>query len=220
MQSHHSILIADLAGYTAMTDIHGGEKAADVVFKFTEIAINSLIHPCELHESVGDEILITSADSDSLLLTIMQIYNKIHTDTEFNLLNIHAGLHRGEIHKSSGLLFGTAINLTSRIAGHARQGQILCSRQFKEDLADSDSFRFKELGEVNFKNLKNPREIYEVSNKHSPPASHHAIDPVCKMHLIVDKETLTTFYDNESYYFCSTKCLSHFKEDPDYYRLR
>jgi YHS domain-containing protein len=45
-------------------------------------------------------------------------------------------------------------------------------------------------------------------------------DPVCKMdvdEVQAEAEGLTTEFDNVSYHFCSSKCLSRFQEDPVQY---
>jgi len=42
MEQDIAILIADLSGYTALTETHGASSAADLVDKYVEIVNNSL----------------------------------------------------------------------------------------------------------------------------------------------------------------------------------
>ena len=211
METILSILIADLAGYTALTDIHGGSVAADVVSKFTEITKNSLAHSCELIETVGDEMMIISKNSDKLLETTFHMRESLLS--EINFLGFHAGLHRGSCVSINEKLFGTTINLTSRLANYASRNQVLCTHSFREDLTDLKTYHFTNLGELKFKNLATPWEVFEI-DAHTPKIREHTIDPVCKMHFYIDENSLRSSFEDQEYYFCSQACLDRFKEEP------
>src|SRR6476661_738766 len=111
MEENIAILMADLSGYTALTETHGAESAADLIDKYLEIVQASLIGDCQLKERTGDEVMIVSASADFLLLTaIMMLRN---TSGEENFLQVHGGLHYGTVLKRNNSYFGSAINLTS-----------------------------------------------------------------------------------------------------------
>ena len=71
------LLVADLSGYTALTEAHGNISAAKVVNRYTEIAKESLYEGTRLIERVGDEILIASTDAASIIKTALKLVHKI-----------------------------------------------------------------------------------------------------------------------------------------------
>ena len=125
-----SFLIADLAGYTSLTEVHGDLSAADLVSRYIEIVKESLEEDTNLVEQIGDEVLITSGNPKSILKTAINIINK--TEKEPNFPSVHIGLHPGKVIKRTGRYFGNTLNLTSRICSYSRSGQILCSYKYSK----------------------------------------------------------------------------------------
>ncbi|HEY6976652.1 MAG TPA: hypothetical protein VH396_10210 [Chitinophagaceae bacterium] len=60
MEKDIAIMIADLSGYTAHTEVHGSISSADLVDKYLQIVEESLLGDCYLHERTGDEVMIVS----------------------------------------------------------------------------------------------------------------------------------------------------------------
>src|SRR5690606_14284395 len=134
MEVNIAILIADLSGYTALTETHGPVSAADLVDKYFRIAESCLVGNSKIHERKGDEIMIISNSPDSLLATALKL--EASTVSEENFLQIHGGLHFGKVLKRTGNYFGSAINLASRIAAKAAPGNYWRSEDFVHALKD------------------------------------------------------------------------------------
>src|SRR5688572_25169929 len=90
-----AIMIADLSGYTALTETHGAHGAADLIDRFMEIIETCLVGECKLKSRTGDEVLIVSASPDDLMATAVMLLQ--HTTKENNFLQIHGGLHYGQV---------------------------------------------------------------------------------------------------------------------------
>lgn len=199
MEQEIAILIADLSGYTALTETHGPSTAADMIDKFLEIVNDCLVGKCELHQCVGDEVLIISPSVEHLASTAVMLIQKC--SQEHNFLQVHGGMHWGKILKRNNNYFGAAINLTSRIAAKANKGTFWCSSHFIEALPDKSSFTFQSQGKHNFKNVSEEHEVHELIIENTN-AFH--IDPVCRM-LIHKKETAVP-HPSEDIFFCSDSC--------------
>jgi class 3 adenylate cyclase len=208
-----SFLIADLAGYSSLTEVHGDISAADSVSKFQEIVNESLIDEAKLVNQIGDEVLITSTNPESILRMAKELFNRTEREPEFP--SIHIGIHIGNVVKREGKYYGNTINLTSRICSYSLAGQILCSEEFIYAVKDSYEFEFIKLGDVQFKNVSKPVSIYEiVTNSENTKTK---IDPVCKMQVdTTNSQTLTT-YKNKTYFFCSEDCYKKFIINPVIY---
>ena len=128
MEQNTAILIADLSGYTALTEAHGASTAANTIDKFLNIVFSSLVGNSQLHERIGDEVMIVSNSADELMETTLKLNSNCLKEHYF--LQIHGGLHYGKVLKHNNHYFGSPVNQTSRIAGKARSGSFLVFVQF------------------------------------------------------------------------------------------
>jgi class 3 adenylate cyclase/YHS domain-containing protein len=204
MERDIAILIADLSGYTALTETHGAASAADLIDKYVEIVNNSLVGSSRLHERVGDEVMIVSDSADHLLSTAEVLLQSVLR--EYNFLQVHGALHYGKILMRNNGLFGSTLNLTSRIASKAQPGVFLCSKDFLNEIKDKKPYSFKSIGNHNFKNVSEKTEIFEIALE--KPESLH-VDPVCRM-LLTEPAKCTSHPDRPDLFFCSPNCLEIF----------
>ena len=199
MEQDIAILIADLSGYTALTETHGSSTAADMIDKFLEIVNDCLVGESKLHQCVGDEVLIISPSVEHLASTaVMLIQN---CSKEHNFLQVHGGLHHGKILKRNNNYFGAAINLTSRIAAKANKGTFWCSNTFVNALPDKSRFTFYPKGMHSFKNVSEENEVFELIIENTNPFH---IDPVCRM--LIHKKESAVQHPEENIFFCSDNC--------------
>jgi adenylate cyclase len=201
MERELAILIADLTGYTALTDVHGAYTAADLIEKFIGITESCLVGNSHLHQRTGDEILIISDSADDLIATAVMLQQ--HTVKEDRFLQLHGGLHYGPLLKRNDSYFGNTINLTSRIASQANPGRFWCSAEFVSALKDKSAYSFLPQGELSFKNFNKEKEVFELVIDYCT-AFH--VDPVCRM-LIRDMNNAMQHPDLPGDYFCSAECI-------------
>lgn len=208
------ILLADLSGYTAMTEAHGNVSAAKVVTRYLEIVHEVLHQEARLVERIGDEVLISSFGAASVLQTAIGLRDAI--DMEPLFLTVHIGIHGGSILEQDGHYFGTTLNLASRIAAHAQGGQILCTDQIAA-IVDLKDVEYRPLGPVRFKNITDPIAIFEVVAG-SQKGAANLVDPVCHMQVLPETAPARLPFGGEIYYFCSFECAKAFANRPDHYR--
>src|SRR5215217_506769 len=104
MEQDLAILIADVSGYTALTEVHGASTAADVIDTYVEMVQASLVGDSRLHESVGDEVMVVSNSPDDLLATAALLLQKAHSEPRF--LQLHGALHYGTVLYRNTSYFG------------------------------------------------------------------------------------------------------------------
>ena len=201
VEEYKAILMADLSGYTALTETHGAVSAADLIDKYVGIVKESLVGDSQLKERTGDEVMIVSNSPDSLLSTAAMIIKK--TSKEDNFLQVHGGLHYGKVLHRGHSYFGSTINLTARITSKANPGTFWCSEEFIDALTDRSLFELRSQGLHSFKNVKGVMELTELVNEKS---ESFLIDPVCRM-LILNKELAVKHPQSDDLYFCSNGCM-------------
>ncbi len=207
MEENIAILMADLSGYTALTETHGSSGAADLVEKYITIVRDCLVGDCQIHGVVGDEVIIISSSADQLIYTALLLIQ--NTGNEDNFLQVHGGLHFGKILRRNNNYFGTTINLASRITNKASPGTIWCSTEFIAALSDPSAFIFQSKGKHSFKNISEEKEVFELLTGH--PKTIY-IDPVCRM-MISNRETAIQHADARDIFFCSTNCLDLYRRN-------
>lgn len=201
MEKKIAILLADLSGYTALTETHGALAAANLIDKYIEIVRNCLTGDSRLHGRTGDEIMIVSSSPDALLDTALLIGK--HASSEEYFLQVHGGLHYGTVLQRADSYFGSAINLTSRIAGKASAGQFWCSDEFVNALSNKSGFSLTPRGKHHFKNISTEKEVFEL-NIEDRKTIH--IDPVCRMRILEPHSAIAHPTETGTY-FCSPACL-------------
>ena len=209
MEKNAAVLMADLTGYTAMTDVHGGASAAALVKKYMELVDNALIGNTKVFQRVGDQIVLLADDPNDIVETAKALSSRIHSEHHF--LSIHAGIHYGSVFVENDSLFGSPINIASRIMNMAEHGQILCSSDLVEKInAEKHSCNY--LGKFSFKNVMNEISVYEII---TDTQLLHFIDPVCRMQIDPTRTTYVYHYKNQEYHFCGNQCLALFKSNPE-----
>lgn len=207
-------LIADLAGYTALTEAMGDMEAAKVIARYVELAHDVLRPGTRLVERVGDELLIVGDDVPSTLHTARDLHAAIECEPLFPA--VRAGLHAGRVLEHDGKYFGAALNLTARVASHAAAGQILCTEAVATQAEGLGDIECREVGLVRFRNIVEPVRVFEVIA--GPGCGQRTVvDPVCRMHVTPDAAPARQQLGDTTFYFCSIGCARAFAERPHVY---
>lgn len=206
-------VMADLSGFTALTEAHGNLRAADVVARYAEI-VRALLDPgVRFLERVGDEIVLVADDAAPAVRTAVRLREAIEREPLFPLVRI--GLHGGRVVEREGEYFGAALNVTARVTAYARPGQILCTETIAARARQMPDVELCSLGDVKFKNVAEPVPVFEVLCR--GPVDAGRVDPVC--HMRVDPETAAAriVYKDAPRFFCSLECARAFLEKPESY---
>lgn len=209
-----TFLMADLSGFTALTEVHGDFHAVSVTTRFSEVAGAALAPSARLVERVGDQVLIVSPDAKGALQTAVELFQAIGDEPSFP--RFRAGLHSGRVVERDGSYFGTTLNLTARLTGHALAGQMLCTEGVAAVARQLQDVEIRPIGPIRFKNIADPVPVFDVLLRKGR-SEMVAIDPVCRMQVRRDTAPAHVELDGRMYYFCSSGCLKAFAERPEHY---
>lgn len=209
-----ALLIADLSGYTALTETHGAAHASEVVLRFNRMAEASIEPGVVIVDRVGDQVLCAGADTHAVLRSALRLCRAVEREPGF--LAVQAGIHRGRVVERDGRLFGPPLNLTARLAAHARGGQILCSEPVAAIAREHPGVEARLVGEKRFRNVSLPLTVYELTRV-SQLTQGAVTDPVCRMQLETGSAAATLLHEGEVYHFCSMECARRFAEAPELY---
>ncbi|MBI4269098.1 MAG: YHS domain-containing protein [Candidatus Rokubacteria bacterium] len=205
-------VMADLSGFTALTEAHGSLRAADLVGRYLELVRNALEPGVRLVERVGDEVVLVAAEAAPALGTALTLRRAIEREPEFPL--VRAGIHGGRVVERGGEYFGTPLNVTARVTAHARAGQLLCTAPIATAARGREGVELRALGPVRFKNVAGPVEVFEVValGEAVVPA---AIDPVCRMQVDPEGAPARLIWNGTLQHFCSLECARRFLAAPE-----
>lgn len=213
-ETERTLLIADLSGYTALTETHGAIHASEVVLRFGHMAEASLEPGVVIVDRVGDQVLCSGADTGAVLRCALRLCAAVEHEPDF--LRVQAAIHRGPVVERERRLFGAPLNLTARLAAHARGGQMLCTEPVARDTQALAGVEPRPLAQKRFRNVALPVRIFELVRT-GVPAQNVAIDPVCRMKVDPARAAGTIAFRGVTYQFCSRACAQLFSESPEHY---
>lgn len=207
-----TVAFIDLAGFTALTDTHGDDHAADLAGRFAQLAHATLERGERLVKTIGDAIMLTAPTPVAGVTLVGRVCAS--TDAEPAFPVVRAGLHHGPVVERDGDLFGATVNLASRVTAQAGGGQVLATAVVAEAAARA-GYETRPLGPVSLRNLTDPVDLYELAP--CPRPHQRAVDPVCRMAVDRARAPARLSHGGHDHWFCSLDCAAAFATDPDRY---
>lgn len=159
------ILFTDMEGSTTLTQRLGDAKAQEVLRVHNDIVRDALAaHDGSEIKHTGDGIMASfrsasgAIDCAAAIQEALSSYNQSNPDRP---LRVRIGLNAGEPVAEGEDLFGTAVQLASRIAARAEPGQVLVSDVVRQ-LAAGKAFLFSDEGDVALRGFDDPIRLYGV----------------------------------------------------------
>jgi class 3 adenylate cyclase/YHS domain-containing protein len=211
METVSTFLFADIAGYSALTEAHGDELAADLAGEFSDAVSEAAPRSAQVVKTIGDAVMLRLADPAEAVQLAVRIPYEVWTG--HGLPAAAVGLHHGLAVERGDDWFGSTVNVASRLAGLAAGGEVLVTEVVKESAGGLRGIRFDRLGEQELRNMPAPVAIFAArpAQRSSLPDQ---VDPVCRMMVAQGREARVQEHDGVEYRFCSSECADRFASDP------
>jgi adenylate cyclase len=215
--AEQTFLFADLAGFTAMTEAHGDELAADAVADFCA-GVRELLPEFDGEEikSIGDAVKVRVPAAGPAVALAVRLISEV--GSHHGSLGVRVGAHTGPAVHRNGDWFGAAVNLAARVAAAAERGEILMTHAThaaaKSTLA---AYEIETRGEQVFKNVAEPVPLYALTLASQPGVANLPIDPVCRMTVDPRRSELRRTHGGVVSHFCSEECAVVFDRHPGRY---
>ncbi|MGW8317089.1 MAG: adenylate/guanylate cyclase domain-containing protein, partial [Bacteroidales bacterium] len=156
-----AIMFTDMVGYTALMqeDEEKAKMNRDHHRKVLQESIKQ--HQGKILQYYGDGTLSIFNSSIEAIECAIQIQSKLREEPKVPL---RIGMHTGDIVYDDEGIYGDGVNVASRIEGLAVAGSVLISGKVHDDIKNHHSISTVNLGEFQLKNVKNPIEVYAISN--------------------------------------------------------
>ena len=209
-------IFADLAGFTAVTEAHGDDRAAGLAWEFETLVRRTLPPRARLVKMTGDEAMIVTDDAGGAMIFARALIEQAEALPGRPAIRI--GVHAGEAVERDGDFWGHAVNIAARVAGEARPCEILVTDDalLGVDERTRAALALEPLGAAPLRNLSQPVALYRIS----AGTSALATDPVCRMRLRPGEAASTLWHGGKTYSFCTPECARTFAERPEAYAGR
>ena len=214
MPPDSTFLFADIAGFTALTEAHGDERAADLVEAFAADVSERLAGGAgELVKSIGDALMLRIESGDEAV----EIGRDLATSMaqRHGSPDVRVGMHRGPALHRAGDWLGTTVNVAARVTVLAGAGDVLLTGAVRDTLSGEWRVDLTDRGSVRLRNVTEPVHLWACTP--SEPHVPLVTDPVCRMKLEPRASAGSLRYAGETFRFCSPRCLGLFAAHPEHY---
>lgn len=216
MSDEATFMFADLAGFTAMTEVHGDEAAADLAEEFSQL-VRKLLPDYGAQEIklIGDAIMLRVPEAGEAVSLALQIVCEI--GLRHGSPAVRVGMHTGPAIKRSGDWYGATVNVAARVASVAGGGEVLLTGRTRQSAGSLSGVQFTARGNRRFKNVAELTAIHVAESNDPSVKREWPIDPVCRMAIDPNRRAGVLTHAAREYSFCSMKCIRAFVEAPERY---
>jgi adenylate cyclase len=154
-----AVVFVDLSGYTRLTEERGDEVAAGYAATLQrESEAVAAANEGRLVKLLGDGAMLHFPDAKRGLNAALALVQALSTDGG---VSAHAGVQAGPVIERDLDLFGRTVNLASRLADAAGQGEVLVGQTVR-DAVDSPTVRFEPADRTVLKGITEPGPLFRV----------------------------------------------------------
>jgi adenylate cyclase len=206
-----TVAFIDLAGFSAIADVYGDASAIAILEVFEGMVRDALSAYGPPVKWIGDEAMLSFPEPESAIQALGTLLPACRNEPRLPLTR--TGLNHGPVVRRAGDLFGSTVNIASRIAALAAPGQLLAT-QAVADAAAAKGIFVRDLGKVALRSVAGEVPLCEIELAPSPDPAW--IDPVCKMHAPYASYRRA---GPEGPWFCSPRCEEAYRKSPQTYPL-
>ncbi len=164
-----SIVFADISGSTRLYETLGDSIAQQLIADCLNLMTESVDkYSGTVIKTIGDEIMCTFPDAENAVEAAMGMQEGVTEDLHSlnsntpSTLTIRVGLHHGPALLEAGDVFGDAVNVAARMAGLAKGGQIITTKETAEALSPALRSSTRHLDRISVKGKSEDIDIFEV----------------------------------------------------------
>ncbi len=204
-----TVVFVDLAGFSAIADVFGDAAAIGVLDLFEKLVRDSVGVDGKLVKWIGDEAMLLFPEPDLALQALSRLLPACRAEKRIPLTR--CGLNHGSVVRRGNDVFGSTVNIASRITAFAKAGQLVATGSIAE-IAKANGILADALGPIQLRSIAEriPLFVLQLADAVDPAW----IDPVCKMHAPYSAYLKTR---RIGHWFCSSRCEEAYKRSPETY---
>ena len=159
----HDVAIAfcDLVGFTRLGEGVPAGDLGTIATRLAALAAEAAQPPVRLVKTIGDGVMLASADAGALLDAVFALMEAAEGEGEA-FPAVHAGVSYGQALRRWGDYYGSAVNRAARIAERARPSSVLADACVREVAGDDERFAWSDAGAKRLKGVPDPVPVLRV----------------------------------------------------------
>ena len=158
------ILFTDIEGYTRKSQQLSSIELSKLIQDYEGILIPVLSnHGGTLIKRIGDGHLFAFKKALNSVLGAIRLQKALKRFNNFQeekfRIAVRVGIHGGEVIRRDGDVYGSTVNLASRLESSAKGGKIYISQDVYNEV--SEWIHANPVGEMSFKGIAKPVQVYE-----------------------------------------------------------
>ena len=150
----------DITGYTRLTQERGDAAAANLAEQLARLVQRASVkYGGRPVKWLGDGVMFFFPNPGPGVVAALEMVAGV---VEAGLPPAHVGLHAGPVIFQDGDYYGQTVNVASRIAEYARQGEVLVSQEMV-DASGEAKVAFREIGPVELKGVSGVMRLHAAS---------------------------------------------------------
>ena len=154
-----AFLFADIVGFSAFTEQHGDERAAELAWRLRLGVERQLGHDAHVVKTLGDAVMVRIAEPAEAAAAGMRIVARALTAPGDPPVRV--GVHYGTAVECDGDFFGAAVNVAARVAALAGPGEVLVTGAVAR-AASGRGLQIAPLGERSLRNVTRPVAVHAI----------------------------------------------------------
>jgi class 3 adenylate cyclase len=158
------ILFADIVESTALTE-ELGDAAFRAKARELDTSLRAVIHECSgtpvEGKVLGDGVLAVFTSARQAI----ECAPRCNAASESVGLQLHLGIHAGDVIREGNNVYGGAVNIAARIAGASEPGEVLVSDTVRGLARTSAGVAFDDRGEQSLKGVTDPQRLFAVRGR-------------------------------------------------------
>ena len=155
-----------MVGYSRLME-ESETQALHLLGEFRQVAGRTIQeYSGEIIDTVGDGLFAAFGSAVEAVHAAVALQKELaaHNRREAGRqpLLVRIGIHLGDLLQEGGHLFGSGVNVASRIEPLAPPGGIYVSGEIYQQVRNQKGLSFRDLGERQLRNIKEPVRIYDV----------------------------------------------------------
>ncbi len=155
-----SVAFADLVGFTSLGEELPPEGLERLSQRLADLARDLAEPPVRFVKTIGDEVMLVSADPVPLLEMVLKLIEA--ADADDLLPRLKAGMATGLAVSRAGDWFGRPVNQASRVTGVARPGAVLRAESAREAIGEAEGFTWSFAGARRLKGIRDEVKLFRA----------------------------------------------------------
>lgn len=168
-----AILAADVVGFSSLMEADETRTFANIKRLFNEVIEPQVQqHKGRVFKQLGDGFLVEFASVVNAVRCAIAIQTEMRVwrGADETDMQLRIGVNLGDIIVDGDDVYGSGVNLASRLEAMAEPGGICVTAQAYDQLRSVLDAVYEDIGEQTFKNIAKPVRVYKVNGSKQPGA--------------------------------------------------